>query len=71
LAYARELYSGKCAIVVTYIPPGNEVAVRWLVVYLRRCGQREIELRRKMKMEIEVLFRCGRLGTGIRQARDR
>jgi hypothetical protein len=50
LAEWRKLYSCECPALWTQVPPWYQVAARWLVVYLRRRRQWEIELGR----EIEV-----------------
>ncbi len=56
---------------MTYVPARNEVAVWWLVVYLCRCREGEVELGGKMKVKVEVFFWCSGLRLGGRETRER
>ncbi len=73
LAFAkrRKLDSGESTRVGTEIPSWNEVAAGRLMVYLRRCGERQVQLRRQMKVKIEVLFGHFVLRSHGRQVRER
>ena len=66
LADAWELDPGEGATVRSEIPAGNEVAIRRLVIDLCRCGDREIQLRWEVKVQVEVLLwrRALRVGGG-------
>src|SRR5690242_1040424 len=46
LAYRRELDSGERPALWAQVPSRDEIAVRWLVVDLRRGREREVELGR-------------------------
>jgi hypothetical protein len=52
----REFDPGESAAIGAEIPARNQIARRWLVVDLGRSGKRKVELRRQVKVQVEVLL---------------
>jgi hypothetical protein len=55
-ARRRELNASEGPTLGTQIPSWNEIALRWLVVYLGGGWEREIKLWWKMQMQVEVFL---------------